>query len=254
MVLKINYHLRAPHPLYFGFDQRLKDLNDSALYQTVLDYETYALDLQTGDLDRSRPGGYTYVTQVFGRKPVVVSPLNGNPRISNTAQRVYASLGAQMVMIYHEEGTKVERPFEYVNNLLVRPSDFSVLRVTSIDGTNNFWWRYMTEPNASKYKPTTLLQSQLTEWESHNYGRAPFITAIIHENDFFRSGDEGWSAYFYKMVNGRRTTPLTPPFDLNAPVIANRRTEAAKTAIFAAYEELVARTTMDSYTGIGWRR
>jgi hypothetical protein len=55
--MTISYHVRPPHPLYSGFDQRLQGLNDAQLYQTLLDYETYALDLSTGDLDRSRPGG-----------------------------------------------------------------------------------------------------------------------------------------------------------------------------------------------------
>ncbi|NWF64244.1 MAG: hypothetical protein HXY38_08060, partial [Chloroflexi bacterium] len=133
--MTISYHVRPPHPLYIGVDARLKGLDDAALYQTLLDYETYALDLETGELDRSRPGGYAYVAQVFGRNPVVASVPSDDRRLKDAAQRVYASLGAQMTLLYHEEGTKLEQPFEYVNGLLVRPSDFSVTRVTSIDGS-----------------------------------------------------------------------------------------------------------------------
>lgn len=59
--MTISYHIRPPHPLYTGFDSRLRGLDDAALYQTLLDYETYALDLSTGELDRSQSGGYTYV-------------------------------------------------------------------------------------------------------------------------------------------------------------------------------------------------
>jgi len=154
--MTISYHVRPPHPLYNGFDSRLKGLDEAALYQTILDYETYALNLETGELDRSRPGGYTYVAQVFGRNPVVTSAPNNDPRIKDAAQRVYASLGAQMTLLYHEEGTKLEQPFEYVNGLLVRPSDFSVTRVTSIDGSDNFWWNYMSRPDAAAYNPTKM--------------------------------------------------------------------------------------------------
>ncbi|MCE7921087.1 MAG: hypothetical protein DYG85_16535, partial [Chloroflexi bacterium CFX1] len=136
--MTISYHVRPPHPLYTGFDSRLQNLNDEALHQTLLDYETYALNLETGELDKSQPGGYAYVAQIFGRNPVVAPAPNGDPRIKDAAQRVYASLGAQMTLLYHEEGTNLEQPFEYVNGLLVRPSDFGVTRTTFVDGKDSF--------------------------------------------------------------------------------------------------------------------
>jgi len=238
--MTISYHVRPPHPLYTGFDDRLKGLDDAMLYQTLLDYETYALNLETGDLDRSQSGGYTYVAQVFGRKPVVVPAPNNDPRIKDAAQRVYASLGAQMTLLYHEEGTKVEQPFEYVNGLLVRPSDFSTTRTTDINGSDNFWWNYMSKPDAAKYNPTTMLQTQLTEWESHNYGRAPFITSLIHENNFSRAGAEGWSSIYFTMENGKRSDPLSPPYNLNAPDPSRLRPPEEQQAIWAAYKEMVA--------------
>ncbi len=240
--MTLSYHVRPPHPLYAGFDSRLQGLDDAALYQTVLDYETYALDLSTGDLDRSQAGGYTYVAQVFGRNPVVApAPASrNNPRIKDAAQRVYASLGAQMTLLYHEEGTRVEQPYEYVNGLLVRPSDFSVTRTTLVDGSDNFWWNFMSRPNASEYNPTALLRGQIADWDSHSYGRAPFITSLIHENNFYRSGAESWSSIYFTMDGGKKANPLSPPFDLAAPDPSTLRSPEEQQAIFAAYEELVA--------------
>jgi hypothetical protein len=238
--MTVSYHVRPPHPLYTGFDARLKGLSDEALYQTLLDYETYALDLSTGELDRSRAGGYTYVTQVFGRKPVVAPAPNNDRRIKEAAQKVYASLGAQMTLLYHEEGTKVDQPFEYVNGLLVRPSDFSITRTTDINGTDNFWWNYMSAPDAAKYNPTQMLQNQLAEWDSHNYGRTPFITSLIHENNFARNGPEAWSFIYFSIDKNKKSEPLSPPYDLNAHDGSRPRTDADKEAIFAAYEEMVA--------------
>ncbi|MRR37967.1 hypothetical protein EG829_25625, partial [bacterium] len=238
--MTISYHVRAPHPLYPGFDARLKDLDDEELYRTILDYETYALDLETGELDRSRAGGYSYVAQVFGRNPVVAAVPTGDRRIKDAAQRVYAALGAEMTVLYHESGTKIEQPFEYVNRLLVRPSDFSVTRTTFIDGGQNFWWNFMSRPDADAYNPTRMLENQLAEWESHAYGRAPFITSLIHENNFYRSGAEGWSSIYYRIEKGRRDEPLPPPWNLSAPDPSRPRTEAEQDAIMVAYEELVA--------------
>jgi hypothetical protein len=238
--MTISYHVRPPHLLYTGFDSRLQNLSDAELYQTLLDYETYALDLETGELDRSRPGGYTYVAQVFGRKPVAAPAPNNDRRIKDAAQKVYASLGAQMTLLYHESGTKADQPYEYVNGLLVRPSDFSVTRTTIINGTDNFWWNFMSSPDASEYNPTAMLQAQIAEWQSHNYGRAPFITSLIHENNYYRSGAEAWSSIYFSMQNGGKNEPLSPPYDLNAPDPSKLRSPEDQQAIFTAYEELVA--------------
>ncbi len=244
--MTISYHVRPPHPLYSGFDEKLKGLSDEALYQTLMDYETYALNLETGELDRSQPGGYTYVASVFGRKPVVAPAPNNDPRIKDAAQRVYASLGTQMTLLYHEAGTKIDQPFEYVNGLLVRPSDFSITRTTEIDGGDNFWWNFMSRPNAEEYNPTTLLQTQLAEWVGRignpTSSRAPYITALIHENNFYRSGAEGWSSIYFTMDKGGKARPLAPPYDLSAPDPSQLRSEADQAAIFAAYEQLVALT------------
>ncbi len=242
--MTISYHVRPPHPLYTGFDAHLKGLDDAALSQAILDYETHALNLRTGELDWSRPGGYTYVAQVFGHNPVVTSVPSDDRRLKDAAQRVYASLGAQMTLLYHEEGTKLEQPFEYVNGLLVRPSDFSVTRVTSIDGSNNFWWNYMSRPNAADYNPTKMLQNLLADWEQRTsaspYARPPFVTVLIHENNFYRTGPEGWKSIYFAMNGPMKGSPLHGPWNLNAPDPSKPRTEADKAAIFAAYEELVA--------------
>lgn len=244
--MTISYHVRPPHPLYTGFDSRLDGLSDDALYQTLLDYETYALNLETGELDRSQPGGYAYVAQVFGRNPIVAPAPNGG-NLKDAAQKVYASLGAQMTLLYHEEGTKLEQPFEFINGLLVRPSDFSVTRVTSVDGSDRFWWNFVTSPDAATYNPTKMLQDQLAEWvrqtSSLSPSRAPFITALIHENNFYRRGAEGWTSIYFAMDGAKKGDPLSPPYDLSAPDPSTLRTEADQAAIFAAYEELVAYAT-----------
>ncbi len=242
--MTISSPVRPPHPLQSGFDSRLKGLSDDKLYQTLLDYETYAMNLETGELDKSQPGGYSYVAQVFGRKPVVVPAPNSNQRIKDAAQKVYASLGGQMTLLYHESGTKLEQPFEYVNGLLVRPSDFSVTRVTSVNGSDRFWWNFVSGSDAAEYNPTKMLQDQLAEWvrqtSSLSPSRALFVTALIHENNFYRSGPEGWTSIYFAMDDAKKGDPLSPPYDLSAPDPSTPRTEEDKAAIFAAYEEMVA--------------
>jgi hypothetical protein len=229
--MTISYHVRPPHTLYTGFDSRLKGLDDAELYHTLMDYETYAIDLATGELDRSRPGGYQYVAQVFATQPVTAAAPNADRRIKNMAEKVYAELGAGMTILYHEEGTDLERPFVYSNGLLVRPSDFSITRVP---GSENFWWNFMSNPHADEYDPVVLLQRQLAGWQAE---RPPLITALIHENNFYRFGAEAWTSFYFD--GGNKSIPLTPPYHLDAPDLSKPRTKADQEAIWSAYERLV---------------
>lgn len=235
--MTLSYHVRPPHPLYQGFDARIKTLTGDELFKTLMDYETYALDLKTGDLDRSHPGGYTYVSQVFGRKPTVAPAPNGKT-LKDTAQRVYAQLGAKATLLYHEEGTSVEQPYAYANGLLARPSDIGVTRITGPGGKDNFWWNAVARGDSSS-NPTLLLQQGLAEWESHQYPRAPFITCLIHENNFLRAGAEGWNSFYYDINGNRKGQPLPPPWNLNAPDPSLLRTTDEQQRIMAAYTEMV---------------
>lgn len=233
--MTINYHVRPPHPLYTGFDQRLKGLDDQALAATLRDYETYRLDLATGDLIRDQPGGYGYVAQTLGRAPVTISAPNNDPRIKTATHKLLAGLGAQMTVIYHETGTDLNQPFEYREGLLVRPSDFSITRWAVGGQPVAFWWNMLDTPLAADYDPMTYLQKELAAWQG---SRPPFITSLIHENNFYRSGPESWTLIYY--ADKDKTQPLSPPFNLNAPDPSHPRSAENQEAIWAAYEQLVA--------------
>lgn len=233
----ISYHCRPPHPTYGGFDGRLRNLDDAALAKTLRDFEMYRLDPATGELQRDKPGGYSYVAKVFGCKPVVVSPQCRDPRIRAAVLKIYAELGAKMVVAYHESGTKLEQPFEWVQGLLARPSDFSITRWTSGGGREDqFWWNMLDTPDAAEFNPTARLKSHLTTWKGK---RAPFITVLIHENDFARSNGTGWGGIYFT-GEGRNALPKQPPFDLNAADLSRPRSAEAREKIWKAYEQLVA--------------
>jgi peptidoglycan/xylan/chitin deacetylase (PgdA/CDA1 family) len=238
--MTISYHVRPPHPLSPGFDSRLRGLDAASLRATLLDYETYAVDLATGELDRTRPGGYRYVEQVFGRPPVVASSQTSDMALRSAALAVYAELGARATVTYHETGTDPEQPFAYINGLLVRPSDFSVTRVTAVDGSDNFWWNFMSAADAAQYHPLRLLELGLAAWQGSEPSRPPYITALIHENNFPRRGPEGWTSIYYEIDHGQRGHPLPPPWNLAAPDPSRPRPAAEQEAIWAAYEALVA--------------
>ena len=238
--MTISYHVRAPHPLTAGFSQPLEGLSGDELYQAIRDYETYRLDMTTGGLDRTQPGGYTYVARTFQTAPVAVAGSAG-PQYMETAYRVYTDLGALMVVLNHESGTSIEQPFQYVQGLLARPVDFSVTRVDLGEGKQNFWWNLVTGPQAAAYQPVNLLQQGLAAWQAADYPRPPFVLAHIHENNFYRSGSVAWGSFYYNIdQRGNKTDPLAPPFDLSAPDPSTPRSAAEQEAIWQAYEGMVA--------------
>jgi hypothetical protein len=244
--MTVSYHVRPPHPLYTGFDQRLRGLSDTQLRQTLLDYETYGLDLATGDLLRGEPGGYSYVAQLIGRNPVVVAAPNDDQRIKTAALDVYKSLGAKMAIFFHEVGTKPGQPFEYRNGLLARPSDFSITRwkvgtLASKGGDGDpFWWNMLTGAHAAEYNPTAYLKQRMAGW---TYERPPLVTTLIHENNFARSGAEAWTLRYF--TDTEKGQPLSPPYNMDARDASKPRSQAEQDAIWAAYEELVAYAAKD---------
>lgn len=234
--MTISYHVRPPSPIYNGFDSELKKLDDESLKQAVRDYETYGLDLRTGKIDKSRPGGYTYVSQVFGKSPVVVSPQAKDRRIRSACEDVYKSIGAKMEVLYHEEGTPKDNPFQHINGLLIRPSDFSITRWSAPGAKKeSFWWNKLTGPAAGYFDPVSRLKQEIAAW---SYERPPFITALIHENNFYNSGAESWKAYY--LGGEDYNTPLSPPYDLDVPNIAKPRSKEEQARILKAYESMVA--------------
>jgi len=233
--MTISYHVRPPHPLYNGFDDSLQNLSDEELYKTLKDYETYKLDLATGELDTGKPGGYSYVKQVFGTVPVTIGAPNDDRQIKDTALKIYAGMGAQAVVMYHETGTKPDKPFEYVNGMLMRPSDFSITRWSAGDKKETFWWNFMKSPLADEFNPTAYLKERLDDWDN---SRQPFVTSLIHENNFYRQGAESWTYYYFGGKN--KDNPLKPPYNLNATDLSRERTPGEQEAIWSAYEEMVA--------------
>ncbi len=229
--MTISYHVRAPHPATPGFDGVLKGLSDADLASTLRDYETYRLDMTTGGLNRSEPGGYRYVAEVLGRPPVVAS--HAQQRLRPVGLPIYASMGAGMTVTYHEEGTDPDQPFVWEQGLLERPSDLSVTR-WALDSNSkpNFWWNYLERGVGDP--PLVYLKQQLEGWQG---ARPPFVTTLIHENNFYRSGATPFAEVYY--TDKSKKHALQAPFDLNAPDPSRARSQANQEQIWAAYEDML---------------
>ncbi len=234
--MTISYHVRAPHPLCEGFGDALRGQDDEGLRRVLEEYETHRLDLTTGKPIADQPGGYALLAKVFGRPPVTVSPQNGNPHIRAAAFDVWREMGAKVCIAYHESGTDPERPFAYDHGLLVRPSDFSVTRWTvGGSGREAFWWNMLDTPRAEAYDPVRYLDLNLALWDG---SRPPIVTALVHEDNFYRRGGTPFANIYYE--DAEKTRARRPPFDLAAPDPSRPRTDENRRQILAAYGTLVA--------------
>lgn len=230
--MTISYHFRPPHPAYTGFSGKLAQLDGADLAAAVREVETGELDLATGAIRKERKGGYALVAEVFGAPPVCVSALCDTPKIKTALLKLYRELGARMTLLYHESGTKLDQPFEFVEGLLVRPSDFSITRWSpNSSRADAFWWDKLRF-DAAAFDPATKLQKELANWKAP---RPPLITALIHENNFYRHGPESWKAFYL-----RDRDPLPPPWNLKATDPSRPRPPQEVDKIFAAYDSMVA--------------
>jgi hypothetical protein len=232
--MTISYHIRPPHPAYGGFDAQLRTLSSIDVEVLLRNHETLRLDLATGEYIEDESGGIAYLTEIFGRPPVCVSV--PSERWRSALLPIWVDMGAQMAVIYHESGTDEENPFEWRDELLIRPSDFSITRwLNPENGNDAFWWNMMSSSQADSYQPVKRLQQQLGAW---SIARKPFMTVLIHENNFFRKSATPWANVYYE--DAQKGTPRTAPFDLTTPDASRPRTDEDKDAIWEAYAALVA--------------
>jgi hypothetical protein len=120
----------------------------------------------------------------------------------------------------------------------VRPSDFSITRWTREgEPEDSFWWNRLAGPRADPdlFDPVARLKTELQQWKE---SRPPFITALIHENNFYHFGAETWKAYYF--TDTKKMTRRQPPYPLDMPDPGRMRSAAEREKIFEAYERLVA--------------
>lgn len=232
----IGYHTRPPHPVSGGYEGALRSMKDDEIAAELRRWETTAMDLSTARLIDGKSGGYQLVKELFGTAPVCVSPLANDRRLRRAELKILEDMGAKMLVQYHESGTDMDRPFQWIEGLLARPSDFSITRWRGErEREESFWWNRLGGPDAdpAAFDPAAKLKGCLAGWKGT---RPPFITALIHDNDFKFSGGPGWQTVY----SGPNRAPKPPPYDLKSPDTARPRDAGERALILKKYEELVA--------------
>ena len=207
-VVAISYHYRAPRPYANNYDWLgLSTMNADEMYQTVLRYETHAVDPITGQTTDA-PGGYQYVASLIGYPPYAASSLSSDADTDSALMRVFKDLGAQMTVV-HGRALNLG---DTKKGLYIRPEHYD----------------YMLFQNVGA-DPAASFENALNE--AHNsQGIAPYFVGVkMHDNDFFAAQ----SAWLTVYVDGSKR----PNWDasLQSPLLS----QAEQDAMWAMYEQTV---------------
>jgi hypothetical protein len=193
-LVAVSYHVRPPNPYYPNFDHAgLSSMSEQELYDTVMDYETHALDLEWG-VPSEQEGGYAYLTSLMGYAPPAVGTNSGGP-LTGTIFRVFDDLGVTFQVVHGRHIDLGDRS----HGALVRPEHVEIKL-----------YEYRRGEEASE-----VIEAHIAE----ECGAATacmdtiYVNIKFHENNFYASNTTWWPVFF---EDREKTTPLSPPFDLDA--------------------------------------
>lgn len=220
----ISYHVRPPAPYYLNFD--ISDLNkqsEEEIYDTIMEYETHKLDLETGEaLDVQ--GGYEYAKELFGYAPPVVGTASNSPTVTQIMTKVYKELGATFAVVHGKESNLGDKKFD----LYVRPEHIEIKL-----------YEYKDENHTAKEVIEERL-ANLTGNENHDI----FMNIKFHENNFYSDGTP-WDNIYFK--DGDKSKIKLPPYNLDEakPEI---KSEELQARMWKIYEDAVIYVKENSAT------
>lgn len=186
----VSHHLRPPYPYYEDFHEDwLNDLSTSELKATLIDYETHAIDLTTGQTTEE-PGGYQHLKDLLGYAPYVVTQAASRQAVSQALAEVYKEMGAQFTL---RHGTD-----------------------TDLGDTANGLWLRPEHAEVKVYEPrkAIVIEDFLAEYLDELPENGPrFMNLKWHENNFYSSGTN-WSGIYYA-PGQKGDVALDPPYDLS---------------------------------------
>ncbi len=202
--MSISFHLREPHPLkLLKQNSDLTTMSHDELVEELTNYESYELDLTTGEYNEDIQGGYSYMAQQLGYAPPAVGANSNNLDYQTAELEVLSNLGAQMYVAEHSGSTLTQG----TNGMLTRPSQFTVGRLIGISEEKkatgldhgDFWWNY---------NEAVVPEELFNKADSGEHG-----VVIIHDSDFYAL-KAGWRQIYYDFQEDGSTKGLPSPYDL----------------------------------------
>lgn len=206
-VAAVSYHYRAPRPYANNYDWLgLGDMTDDQMYETILRYETHAVDPVTGQTTE-QAGGYQYVADLIGYLPYAASSISSG-EVDGAVMRVFRELGARLTVVH---GRALDLG-DMKDGLYVRPEHFD----------------YMLFQHAGE-DAAAAFESALTQARASG-GSAPYFVGVkMHDNDFFATQ----SAWLTVYLDGGKRPDWDPT--LSAPLLPS----AEQDAMWKIYEQTV---------------
>jgi len=243
----VSYHTRAPHPACFAPTSKLLTTTPLA------DYERYHLDLTTGGLDRSRPGGLALVDSTFGRTPATT----GVGVVTETFKDEYSAMMAARgvpIGVFHHGPIDIAGAEDVKRTrfgLVARPNDYFVARVDGAGHPSDkgqFWWNRAADRSLSAAALADALRTGFLDTAPRPDGAPHFAVCVIHEDNFYASGTP-WGPIYFNSPDNR--DPKDPPYDLSATAPwVTYRSEEQRRRIRDAFRAMAAAAAADRDTGI----
>jgi len=208
-VVAVSYHTRPPRPYASANDWLgLQQMNADERYDTILRYETHAVDPVTGETTDT-PGGYQQVAALIGYPPYAASALSGSPDVNTAVWQVFGDLGAKMTVTHGGAPALGDTR----GGLLLRPEqvDYRLFEHVGEDAAAAF-------------------EAALAQAQTAGNGDAPvFVGVKMHDNDFFAK-QSAWVTIYVQ--GGKR-----PDWDtsLQAPLLS----QGEQDAVWDMYEQTV---------------
>lgn len=207
-VVAVSYHYRAPRPYANNYDWiGLRNMTADQQYETIMRYETHAVDPVTGQTT-DQPGGYQYVASLIGYNPYTASSIASGD-LDDAVMRVFRELGAQLTVVHGRTLNLGDRK----DGLLVRPEhyDYMLFQHTGEDAASAF-------------------ENALAQARAAQGGHAPYFVGVkMHDNDFFAEQ----SAWLTVYVDGGKRPNWDPT--LTSPLLS----ADDQAAMWALYEQTV---------------
>lgn len=220
----VSYHVRPPAPYYLNFDfLDLDKMNEDEIYETILNYETHKLDLESGEA-AEEAGGYEYLKELLGYAPPVVGIASKSATVSKVMSRVYKELGATFAVVHGKESdlgyTK--------HDLYVRPEHIEIKL-----------YEYKDVSDTAK----AVIEERLAEL-SGNEDYDIYMNIKFHENNFY-SNETPWDYIYFK--DGDKSKAKKPPFDLNSAK-PDLKSEELEARMWKIYEDALIYVKENSAT------
>jgi len=183
-VVCLGYHGRPPLPYQTDVDWLgMSAMSSEQQRSTIYNYETYGLDLITGQPTLAA-GGYAKLVSLAGYAPPSVGILVEGATLQASADAVLAQLGAQFGVVHGRAANLGDKR----NALYVRPEHYDLKLFQQVGRS-----------------ATTVLDEAVAAAPSVAGGRAPFVVGIkMHDNDFFAE-NSAWTTVY--LAKGARQGP-----------------------------------------------